>query len=335
MKLDRRIAMRGAGAMAAAAAVCLLFIASYAGALHAPTPHNVPIAVSRDVPAALAARLDASPALKVERVATAADAQRRIDDRKAYGAIVPSGPSALALVIAPAASAQAAQFLRTGVAPQLRRAGAAAIATRTVHPLPSSDPRGLVAFYAVVGWVLAGYFGATLYTLAFGPPNRERGIVDRLVGLLLLAVVVGLAGAGLATGIAGYDHGFLLIALFGALAVLAAGAATVAFQTVLGVAGTGVAILLFVILGNPSAGGPAPPEFLPGFWRAIGWLLPSGAGTTGVGRSAYFPDASLARPLLVLIAWTLLGGVASILLVGRGRPISVEEAEASVAAAAA
>jgi hypothetical protein len=94
-------------------------------------------------------------------------------------------------------------------------------------------------------------------------------------------------------------------------------------------------VALFVILGNPSAGGPAPPEFLPGFWRAIGWLLPSGAGTTGVGRSAYFPDASLARPLLVLIAWTIVGSVAAVLLVGRGRPISVEEAEASIGAAAA
>jgi hypothetical protein len=94
MKIDRRVAIRGTGAMVAAAAVCLLFIASYAGALHAPTPHNVPIAVpASQFPPRLIAQLDGSPALKVERVATAADAQRRIDERKAYGAIALSPSS--------------------------------------------------------------------------------------------------------------------------------------------------------------------------------------------------------------------------------------------------
>jgi hypothetical protein len=328
----RDVIVRGQIALVLTAAISLLFIASYAGALHAPRPHDVPIAVTSNAP--IAGRLDALPSLRVTRVAAPADARRRIDERKAYAAIVPTGPGALRLVVAPAASSQVAQFMTLFVAPQLRRSGAR-VAVQIVHPLKSGDARGLVGFYTVIGWALAGYFGAALFTLAFGPPSTRRGIARRLIGLAELAIVVGLAGAGIAYGIAGYDHGFALYALIGALAVFAIGTATVAFQTVLGAAGTGLAILLFVILGNPSSGGAAPTELLPGFWRGIGRYLPPGAGNTGVGRAAYFPDASLTRPLIVLLAWSALGTIAALALAGRGRPITTEEAEASIGAAAA
>jgi hypothetical protein len=328
----RDIIIRGHIALVMTALISLLFIASYAGALHSPKPHDVPIAVMRNVP--IAGRLDDSPSLRVTRVATPADTQRRIDERKAYAAIVATGPRALRLVVAPAASSQVAQFMTLFVAPKLRRSGAR-VTVRVVHPLKSGDARGLVGFYTVIGWALAGYFGASLFTLAFGPPATRRGILRRLIGLAELAIVVGLAGAGIAYAIAGYDRGFALYALIGALAVFGIGTATVAFQTVLGAAGTALAILLFVILGNPAAGGAAPNELLPGFWRAIGRFLPPGAGNTGVGRAAYFPDASLARPLIVLLAWGVLGSLAALALAGRGHPITTEEAEASIGAAAA
>ena len=56
-----------------------------------------------------------------------------------------------------------------------------------------------------------------------------------------------------------------LIALWwlGALLVFAVGAVTLAFQTLLGVIGIGITILVFVILGNPSAGGAYQPALLP------------------------------------------------------------------------
>ena len=330
----RDIVIRGHIALATTAVISLLFIASYAGALHAPRPHDVPIVATRAAPASLTGRLDASSALKVARVASPAAARRRIDERRAYAAILATGPGALELVVAPAASAQVAQLMSTRVAPQLRAAGVR-VTERVVHPLKSGDARGLVGFYTVIGWALAGYFGASLFTLAFGAPRTRRGIFRRLVGMAELAIVVGLAGAGIAYAISGYDHGFALFALVGVLAVAAIGMATVALQSVLGAGGTGLAIVLFVILGNPAAGGAAPIELLPGLWRAIGRFLPPGAGNSGVGRAAYFPDASLARPLVVLLAWLLVATVAAFLLAGRGHAMTTEEAEASIGAAAA
>jgi hypothetical protein len=78
---------------------------------------------------------------------------------------------------------------------------------------------------------------------------------------------------------------------------------TVAVQSLLGIMGGGVAILLFVVLGNPASGGPAATPPLPGFWRMIGPYLPTGAGTDLVRNIAYFDGNATTRPLLVLFAW--------------------------------
>jgi len=88
---DRLTAGRAVLAMLAVALVSLLFIGSYAGALHAPSPDQEPVAVAAQVPDDVAARIDASPEFHVVRVPSAAAAVRAIDRRDAYGALV-TGP---------------------------------------------------------------------------------------------------------------------------------------------------------------------------------------------------------------------------------------------------
>jgi hypothetical protein len=86
--------------------------------------------------------------------------------------------------------------------------------------------------------------------------------------------------------------------------------------------GTGVAILIFVVLGNPASSGPVATRLLPGFWRAIGPYLPSGAGTDLVRNIAYFGGNATTRPLLALFVWLVAAlGLAAVSL--RVRPIGV------------
>lgn len=47
----------------------------------------------------------------------------------------------------------------------------------------------------------------------------------------------------------------------GTLVVLAVSMAATAFQAVIGELGSSLAVVLFVVIGNPSSGGPYPPEF--------------------------------------------------------------------------
>jgi hypothetical protein len=327
---QRKTFVRAGLAIAAVSLLCLLFIGSYAGALHDPEPHDVPIAVQASAPPVIADQLDASPAFKVIKVADRADAMRSIDERESYGAVLVE-PDGIHLIESPASSAAVAQFLRQELAPRLQASGVP-LHEETVHPLPRSDGRGLVGFYTAIGWVVAGYLGATLLSLAFGPSTARRDVGWRIAAIAVLALVMAIGGAVISDGIAGYGHGFFGLMLVGFLTVLAVGTTTLALQGLLGMLGTGVAILIFVVLGNPAAGGAYAGELLPGLWRAFGQLIPTGAATTGIRNVVYFPDASIAGPLAVLLIWFGVAAAAAIGLFGRGLKMSAAEKEASAGA---
>jgi hypothetical protein len=282
--------------------VALAFIASYSAALRSPTPHEVPIAVSRDVPNQVVDALDRSPALKVTRTD---DPQSAIDRREAYGALTAT-QDGLRLTTAPAASAGVATLLADEV-PKLLPGK---VALATTHPLAADDNRGLIGTYTVIGWVIAGYLGATLFGMTFGTRGR---LALRLGALAGVALAVGLGGALLAKTLGGLPGPWLGLSLLGALIVASVGAVTVALQAFFGIAGTGIAILLFVVLGNPSSGGLAAPELLPAFWREIGQAIPVGAGVTAFRDAAYFPAASLVAPLVTLALWAVAGVAAALL----------------------
>jgi hypothetical protein len=327
---DRLTAGRAALAILAVSLVSLLFIGSYAGALHAPSPDEVPIAVAAQVPDDAAAKIDAAPAFRVIRVADPAAAVRAIDRRRAYAAIV-AGSRGLELITAPAAGPAAQQAVLDGLAPQLRSA-VADVTLRTVHPLPQADGRGLVGFYTAVGWIVAGYLGATFLGIVFGTRPSTRRTIWRFGGLLALSVIVGFGGAALAALIGDTGH-VLLIGVIGMLATAAAGFVTTALQAAFGILGTGVAILLFVVVANPSSGGPFPTELLPEPWQTVGPYLPTGAATSAIRDIAYFPAAPLAKPFLVLGGWIVVGAVAALLLSrGRHSPGEREHALAALVA---
>ena len=118
-----------------------------------------------------------------------------------------------------------------------------------------------------------------------------------------------------------------------ALTVFASAAATAGIQAAAGPAGTGLVILVFVILGNSASGGPFARPLLPGFWRTIGGVLPPGASVDLARSALFFDGARIAGPILVLAAWTAIGVALSLTL--GGRIMDPADAEAAAAAGAA
>jgi hypothetical protein len=310
----------------------LAFAFSYVGAFHDPTPHNVPVAVVG--PPAATSQLNALPGdpLDARQASSRADALSQIDDREVYGAY---DAKTNRLFVASAANrataiALAATFNRVAAA-----RGGPAVRVTDVKPLPPKDPNGTAAFYAVIAWVFGGYIGSTLIGLIGSPRSRSRQRAAARIGAF--------AGFGIVGGIlsvvmlrACFDvfsgHVVALCAI-AALTIFASGAATGGIQAAAGPAGTGLVILVFVILGNAASGGPFARPLLPGLWRTIGGVLPPGA-SVDLSRSALFFDgARIAGPILVLVGWTALGTALAVAF--GGRIVDPVDIEAQAAAGAA
>ncbi|MFG2289146.1 DUF3533 domain-containing protein [Streptomyces sp. NPDC048595] len=298
----------------------IAFIASYAGAFHQPKPADVPFAVVAPPPAAgqLVHKLDRLPGSPLDPHAAASEsaARRQIEDRTIDGALIvdPRG-STDRLLVASGGGASLSQAVEQ-VVRAAEKAERRTVRTVDVVPADRHDARSLSSFYLVVGWCVGGYLCAAILAISAGarPSNGHRAVI-RLAALAVYAIAAGLAGTIVVGPVLGALPGtFFGLWGLGALVVFAVGATTLACQALLGIVGIGLAILLIVILGNPSAGGAYPYPLLPPFWRAIGPALPPGAGTWTARSLAYFRGEAVTCPLLVLSAWAVAGTALTLVL---------------------
>jgi len=293
------------------------FILSYVGAFHSPKPHNIPIAVVAPAQASdqVVGRLNgiASSPLRAH-AATEAAARRDIrnGDTSAVLIVNPSGRTDTLLVASGggASVTTAAEQVVTRVEGSQRRTAK----VDDVIPLQSGDERGLTGFYLVIGWIVGGYLVAALLGVAKGSrPATVRRAGIRLLAVVPYSVLSGLGGALIVDQLLGALTGHL-VALWwlGTLIVFGAAAVTMAFQVLFGILGIGVTVLVFVVLGNPSAGGAYQPALLPPFWRAISGALPNGAGTDSVRRIVYFGAHGIGGHVLILAIYAAAGTVVAL-----------------------
>jgi hypothetical protein len=302
------------------------FVLSYVGAFHAPKPREIPIAVvaPTGTPAGTAqnaarqlGNLPGDP-LSPRPAAGEQAARQLLADRTVDGVLL-LGPDGRDRLLVSGAEGGALSSALTEVVTRADASQRRTVTADDVLPSRAADARGLSAFYLAVGWVVGGYLVASIIGVSNGsvPASRRRGVV-RLGALALYAVASGIGGAvivGPALGV--FDGHFWALAGFGALLVLAVGAFTAALQVWTGLVGIGLAILLFVVLGNPSAGGAYPSPLLPPFWAAIGRWLPPGAATDAVRGIVYFGGAGAGGGALVVAGDALAGLVATLLGAGR------------------
>ncbi|WP_328313731.1 DUF3533 domain-containing protein [Streptomyces sp. NBC_00442] len=301
------------------------FIASYAGAFHNPKPKDIPFAVvaPQQISGQLTQRLGSLPGdpLDVRTAENAADALRQMRDRSIDGALLvdPRGTTDK-LFVASGGGASLAQAVET-ITTAAEKAQRRTVEVVDVAPGSAGDSRTLSAFYLVVGWCVGGYLCAAILAISAGarPANTHRALI-RLAVLAVYSIAAGLLGSLIIGPVLGALPGsYLGLAGLGALVVFAVGATTLAFQGLAGVVGIGLAILVIVVLGNPSAGGAYPYPLLPPFWRTIGPGLPPGAGTWSARSIAYFRGEAVTGPLLVLSIWAVAGAVITVVLAGLNR----------------
>jgi hypothetical protein len=293
------------------------FILSYVAAFHAPRPHGVPVAVV--VPAApaesarIAASLDSLPSrpLRASPVTSPAQARQQVVTAASSAALIVSPAGRVdTLLVASGGGTSVAEAVQQ-VITQAEGARHRAVTIADVVPLQAGDARGLTGFYLVIGWMVGGYLAASLVGVASGsrPANARRAVI-RLASMVPYAIASGAGGAFIVGPLLGALTGHsMALWWLGALIVFASAAFSMAMQTLFGVVGIGIAVLIFVVVGNPSAGGAFQLRLLPPFWRAIGLVLPNGAGTDAVRRIAYFGATGITRDLCVIAAWAAAGTI--------------------------
>lgn len=312
----------GAGGLAVSLVLFACFLVAYAGALHNPQPHAVPIGV---VEPRTAAALEASGGAFMPRMQRdLGELKQALRERKIAGGLI--GPR---LYVASAASFTTSSYLAAAFRQQNP-----SLQVVDIRPLPRGDSRGVTLFYATLAWVFAGYLGATVMTTLFGPasPGHRRAAL-RIGGLALMSLMTGLIGALILNQALGaITSNFFGLAGVGALTAFAVAASTSALQSALGLPGTLVALTAFVMLGNSSSGGAFEGTFTPGFWQTIGPWLPSGAAVSALKGAVYFGSTNIGGRLAVLSAYVLVGAVVTVAF-GLRRGLRLPETEVAAAAA--
>lgn len=304
------------------------FVLSYVAAFHHPSPHRIPVQVAGPAQYAgrAAAGLNAVSGSPVQATVSATPAQAR--------SAVISGSTTGVLVIAPSSTTDTVYVasgggasLATAVQDVFQAADASQHRSTRVEdlvPLQPGDGHGLTGFYFVIGLLVTGYLAASALAVTRGARQPTvRRTVFRLTTFIVPSIVSGLLAALIVDPLLGAVTGhFLALWGVGALLVACAGTVTVFFQALLDTLGIGLTVILFVILGNPSAGGAYQWPLLPTFFRVIGPALPNGAGVEAIRRIVYFGGQGITGDLLIICGYLVGASILALVaarLVGSGR----------------
>jgi uncharacterized phage infection (PIP) family protein YhgE len=175
------------------------------------------------------------------------------------------------------------------------------------QPVGPDSGNGQASFFLAFLANLAGFGGAAVVffgVTAIAGTLASRGLHTSRAGLWTVMLLLGLlyaalaAGAelGVAFGIVGveYEAGLVEIFLFLTLAIGAIMAVVMLLMALFGSVGIGIAAVLGVLLGLVSAGGLAPIEALPGFYRAYADWLPLRYVSDGLRSLLFFDGRSAA-----------------------------------------
>jgi len=210
------------------------------------------------------------------------------------------------------------------------------VKTVVYNPLPNGTGNGLSAFYYALLLLLAGFTGSVVVSTLvdallgyvpaeWGPVyrfgeqvriSRFQTLVLKWTMMVLLALLTSAVYMAIAHGLGmPISRGWPLWA-YGVFAIIAVGITSSSLLSVLGSMGLLVSMLIFVILGLPSAGATVPLEATPPFFRWLSEFEQMHQVFLGVRSLLYLDgrgDAGLSQSLWMtaigLVIGLLLGAI--------------------------
>ncbi|GAB3128380.1 ABC transporter permease [Glaciibacter psychrotolerans] len=303
------------GSLVFAFLMVIMMTSTYLGTMHAPSPHDMPVAVIGSGSAAEGAvysleKAENSPA-SIQIVDSVAQAEKLLQDREISGAIaLPADGSAdrvATIYTASAAGASQASVVTQILSPLAVDAGLT-VENTDVAPLPVNDSAGIAAMFMAMALMLAGYMPIGLMLTGAPELLRLRRFVPVWAGwsALMSAIVWFIAGPVIGS-FSGHTAAILGI---GWLTVFSIGLVQLFLSRILGAAAVLVGMLLVVVLGMPASNLAMSVHTMPGFFGFLHGVLPlAGAGEAfrsvlyfgGTGVAGYLWRFVFAAVLAVLV----------------------------------
>ncbi|OFS18520.1 ABC transporter permease [Corynebacterium sp. HMSC27B11] len=196
--------------------------------------------------------------------------------------------------------AQRAQLEGKQPSPEVMQAAMAGPDIQDLVPLSEQEQQGKTLGKMTLPLVFAGLL------LGLASVGLLRGTQQRVLTLLAGSVLGGLIAAVVTVLTVGFVDGNLVsLWLSFTLGILAVAAPVAGLGALLGSYGAWIGVAI-PVLAYPLSGANEPREFL-GALGNLGEALAPGAATRLNKLLVHFPDAALWQPLLVLLAWSVLG----------------------------
>ncbi|WP_431037768.1 hypothetical protein ACQYWQ_25435 [Streptomyces sp. P6-2-1] len=293
--------------------MCVGMGLAYLGAFVNPSPHHMPVAVVGAGPstAALAQTIHdkaaaAGESLDVRTVPDREAAHHLLMERQLSGAFVPSDTAPELLVAS--TNADTSATVAEKVFTPLATAQDKPLKVTDLAPPAHGDPTGQGVFFFLVAVSIGSYASVAVLGGA-GAVLRMRA---RAAFVVVTSFAVSLIGAALAGPVFHVvSHG--LWGVWGMAWLYSAGILFlgVGLHTFLKRWTTLTMMVLFVMLNFTTSGGLYRPELLNGFFGALHSFW-NGAGLVeGLRSLVYFDHVGLSRHVLTLVAWLVVGLLAT------------------------
>ena len=303
----QRGARRTAILVTAAIVLQVLFALSYLWVSQGTSPHRLKIAVAAPSASAaddLARRIGGPTSQSLDPVlmVDGARAIQAVRNRSVQAAFIAGSGTADELVLASAAG-QAQSVLLATRFQSFEKSQKRTLTVRDAVPLSREDRRGVASSYLTLAAMLGGLLGAFL-PVGVGRRSglRRLGIFAAYAVLSATAVVLGSRAAlGAVRG-----HEVQAVASL-ALVCLATIAVVTLLHELFGRLGPVIGVALFVAVGSPATGEAVATAFQPAPYRLVSGYLIDGAGADLLRNLTYFEGHATTRPVVVLLAWALVG----------------------------
>lgn len=284
-----------------------MLVGGYLAAMHAPAPHNMPVAVAGPVQQAqgFAAALEAGnpDAVDARVVATPDEARQLVLDRAVSGAVSLADGDAT-IYTASSAGASQATAVNALLAPQAL-AGGLSFHTEDLAPLPAGDMAGLGAMFMTTALMLAGYMPLSVMLSNSPELLRFRRFVPLLAGWAALIAALVWTVVGPVMGVVDGHTGAVLGICW--LAVFAVGSVQLFLTRILGPMAVLAGMLFLMVLGIPASNMSMSVHTMPGLYPFLHSFLPAAATGESLRSVLYFDGDGAGRYVLVLAIGAALG----------------------------